>query len=551
MQFRGTCVLVFHLSVVAQSLNLRRHAHVDYQARSPATDSRSSAYKVQIGHAAQRFDLDLKDLSLHIQSTGDSVGASYHSSVHGTIDGGVPDNMDFYIASASVNRQGMWSVDGDEVACISCDLDLFHQWVRQSASEPREGLSPQARKPMNSNKTAWKHPNSPRYVQWESDNTASIRNLIPSGNGTSASLLSISVREPGLAISHFRMDSSQVQANSLWLQKLWDSRRLVIGLKRNPLFSKMDFATSLAAIAKDAPMMSGPECVEQGIPYCDSLFRGDRSDSGEQLRQMLHTTFGAAFLRERRFASNMTAADQRRNVQSLLSALKDNYVFYRRECLTHEAGDDKCSVGGSSKLMGQIRCKPGEDKPSDDCVFSELRVCEACGEGGSRFFEYARFHGPLALFMTRANRHGVMGQCEEFSRAGHALISGLGYKTRYVLGFTDHVWLEVWLNNTWVHADPSEGTLDQPLMYEKGWGQSLTMIFAFTSEHIEHVTRSYTTDYEATIERRGISEDGLRVALDEANAMLPAMYSKKWGRDGSNSRSLEKVALWQHFEGVV
>merc|ERR1740138_1658918 len=100
------------------------------------------------------------------------------------------------------------------------------------------------------------------------------------------------------------------------------------------------------------------------------------------------------------------------------------------------------------------------------------------------------------------------------------MLSSLGYEARYVLDFTDHVWIEVKLGGKegkWVHADPSEGVLDSPLMYEKGWGKELTMIFAFTPHHVEHVTAKYTTDYKATVSRRGISERDLAFTLTEVN----------------------------------
>eukprot|EP00928_Gymnodinium_smaydae_P070240 TRINITY_DN5412_c0_g2_i1.p2 TRINITY_DN5412_c0_g2~~TRINITY_DN5412_c0_g2_i1.p2 ORF type:complete len:168 (+),score=34.09 TRINITY_DN5412_c0_g2_i1:582-1085(+) len=164
-----------------------------------------------------------------------------------------------------------------------------------------------------------------------------------------------------------------------------------------------------------------------------------------------------------------------------------------------------------------------------------------------------------------------MGQCEEFSRAGHALLSSLGYETRYVLDFTDHVWLEVRLprgvDGTWMHADPSEGVLDSPLMYESGWGKNLTMIFAFTPTTIEHVTRRYTAKYEETVSRRGIGDEPLSHVVRAANDRLRfEVPIRKWGytsaADGDGSSALaaaaaprrsaertpEEVALWRHFE---
>merc|ERR1712224_172593 len=82
----------------------------------------------------------------------------------------------------------------------------------------------------------------------------------------------------------------------------------------------------------------------------------------------------------------------------------------------------------------------------------------------------------------------------------------------------------------WVHADPSEGILDEPLMYEKGWGKKLTMIFAFTPTYIEHVTPTYTADYEKTVWRRGVSDASLKEVLSEANQRLGFELPRtKWG----------------------
>jgi len=142
----------------------------------------------------------------------------------------------------------------------------------------------------------------------------------------------------------------------------------------------------------------------------------------------------------------------------------------------------------------------------------------------------------------------------------------LGYtKVRWVVDWADHVWAEVWLggngdnkesNNSggrWVHLDPCEAAVDNPLLYES-WGKNQTYIVAFhdpfytttsSSESIEgdritvatttsripersddryrfppveDVTRQYTSDEAHVIEeRRGILDESVAEAINEVS----------------------------------
>jgi peptide-N4-(N-acetyl-beta-glucosaminyl)asparagine amidase len=58
----------------------------------------------------------------------------------------------------------------------------------------------------------------------------------------------------------------------------------------------------------------------------------------------------------------------------------------------------------------------------------------------------------------------------------------LGFDARWVLDFTDHVWVEVWLPSLkrYIHADPCETTFDTPLMYETGWKKTLSYVISFS-----------------------------------------------------------------------
>ncbi len=49
----------------------------------------------------------------------------------------------------------------------------------------------------------------------------------------------------------------------------------------------------------------------------------------------------------------------------------------------------------------------------------------------------------------------------------------VGFETRYVQDYTDHVWCEIWLKGLggWTHVDPCENAVNSPLVYETGWGK--------------------------------------------------------------------------------
>jgi len=85
------------------------------------------------------------------------------------------------------------------------------------------------------------------------------------------------------------------------------------------------------------------------------------------------------------------------------------------------------------------------------------------------------------------------GRCGEFSILFTALCLANGYRARLILDMSDHVWTEVWeeAKNRWVHVDPSEKRIDDPLMYERDWKKSLSNIYAFENGKMEDVTKSY------------------------------------------------------------
>jgi len=471
------------------------------------------------GELRTGFELELSDL--HVRS-----GA----------EGGAKSGTYFELANASIA--------GHEVACINCNTDLFARWVTQS-----RGFREAACKEEKAVAYGSKHPNSPGYKAWAAKNKG-------------ASLLGLAAVPCNF--SHFNASDIKVTVVRDWdlealrpkLQSLWAQRRLVVGYGMNPLHQQMDFGEALMSLSRNSPLLTQPDCDKGEVPNCNAVFSGLRKTADlSALNTSLGRFFGEKFLADHRFRNEWTEKEQRSHIQAVLTELKKNYFFYYQKCLSHEADTATCNAEAESQLLGQVACQDQDDQVQDDCVYAELRLCSDCKEASS-FFEYSRFHGPMALFETKANRKSLMGQCEEFSRAGHALLASLGYEARYVLDFTDHVWVEVRIpkgpNGKWVHADPSEGVMDSPLMYETGWGKQLTMIFAFTPWSVEHVTAKYTADYAATVARRGIPDDRLNAVVEAVNHRLKyELPLNSWGfqlHASSKDRSLREVALWSHFE---
>jgi hypothetical protein len=85
------------------------------------------------------------------------------------------------------------------------------------------------------------------------------------------------------------------------------------------------------------------------------------------------------------------------------------------------------------------------------------------------------------------------GRCGELSILFTALCLAHGYRARLILDMSDHVWTEVWdqAKNRWMHVDPSEKRIDDPLMYERDWKKTLCEVYAFEDGKMEDVTRNY------------------------------------------------------------
>ena len=115
--------------------------------------------------------------------------------------------------------------------------------------------------------------------------------------------------------------------------------------------------------------------------------------------------------------------------------------------------------------------------------------CPTCGDRQTTTFP--RYNSARKLFETKK------GRCGEWANLFGLYCRSVGFETRYITDFTDHVWVEVWshLRGSWIHADACEGKIDEPSMYESGWGKKLNYIIALWNEgggQVADVTGRYS-----------------------------------------------------------
>lgn len=96
----------------------------------------------------------------------------------------------------------------------------------------------------------------------------------------------------------------------------------------------------------------------------------------------------------------------------------------------------------------------------------------------------------------------TVGRCGEFALLFNGLLLANGYRSRIVVDCSiktdnrsagDHVWNEVWINNTWIHVDPTVNKIDDPYMYADAnrWNKNVNLVYAITNEEIVNVTEDY------------------------------------------------------------
>lgn len=192
----------------------------------------------------------------------------------------------------------------------------------------------------------------------------------------------------------------------------------------------------------------------------------------------------------------------------------------------------------------------------------ESYKCQNCGKK-TRF---PRYNHPAKLLETR------QGRCGEWANCFTLICRAMGFESRHVLDWTDHVWTEIYseAQQRWLHCDACENSCDKPLIYEAGWGKKLSYIIAFSHEQVLDVTWRYSAKHDEvrkartlvteewlektlaklTEERqRNLTEERRKVLMDRQVKELVEFFTIKTVRDGELQGRVSGDLAWRLLRG--
>lgn len=280
----------------------------------------------------------------------------------------------------------------------------------------------------------------------------------------------------------------------------------------------------------------------------------------------------------------LTLNEQMKSMQHLLDWFKESFPYYYDKCtncgasyredclkqveekqLNSDEDDDISTINDKDSNNSTESSKDEKDKTeTHDGSFlgycypnpnelegkasrTEIFECHKCKEI-TRFPRY----NAVKQIVENSGR----GRCGEFSILLYRIFRALGHECRWVVDWADHVWVETRIGSRWVHMDPCEAALDNPLLYQD-WGKSQTFIIALfvplsreNNFHldmsnperefalVEDTTESYTTKFNETIARREESnEDEIDHIIDRARSLL---FNKLQAFSAQNTNRINK-----------
>lgn len=182
-----------------------------------------------------------------------------------------------------------------------------------------------------------------------------------------------------------------------------------------------------------------------------------------------------------------------------------------------------CQCGSTETVHKETRGPNSDEERKGGANRVEVYTCPTCSSSETVF---PRYNSVRKLLETR------QGRCGEYANLFGLFCRATGLETRYILDFTDHVWTEVYLLEQWIMVDSCEGVIDEPSMYESGWGKELNYVLAISVDHVADVTPRYTrnwSDADFQARRRAVttSEAVSQSILQRLQENLQHNFSRK------------------------
>ncbi|CEM34555.1 unnamed protein product [Vitrella brassicaformis CCMP3155] len=225
-------------------------------------------------------------------------------------------------------------------------------------------------------------------------------------------------------------------------------------------------------------------------------------------------------------------------IKRLLAWFRETFPYYHGFCpeCTNQDGSPRRGrfIGATFANEAERRrnasiteiylCDARKDTDTDTSgEESEADELGSSSDGCRRVYRFPRYRASAQILRSK------QGRCGEYSRLFHRVLESLGFASRWVIDWDDHVWVEMLLLDKWVHIDPCEAALDAPLLYES-WGKSPTYVFAFGRGGVEDVTERYTNaTRETLLQRRRVSESTIHALVEDASRRVRAVYGTAGG----------------------
>ncbi len=126
------------------------------------------------------------------------------------------------------------------------------------------------------------------------------------------------------------------------------------------------------------------------------------------------------------------------------------------------------------------------------------------------------------------------GNCGEFSDITAAAARTCLVPTVGTMNICeDHTWNEFWVGDEWIHWEPVNYYVNNPLVYENGWGKTLSAVYNYRGDgYVWDVTERYsegTCTLNVTVyDSLGRPADGQKITI-ESEALWGGTYAAIWG----------------------